>query len=147
MRPAWYRDTQGSLVWNAVVILAVLLPLASLSVDVPEYFRVASHLEQSLATAAQDAANTCLDLKSFSQSGVATLDLPCLRRVAGQRFDQATVSLADAQHAPSLTQVTCHDACQTVTLQGTTTVHVFFALSPAVTLVRTASSRVRMTSG
>ncbi len=147
MHPAWWRDVRGSLVWNAVVILLVFLPVASLAVDVSAYFRVASHLEQSLATAAQDAANTCLDLATFSQVGTATLDLPCLYRVAGQRFEQVTSSLATDQHVPSLTQVACHNDCQTVTLQGTATLHVFFALSPAVTVTRTVSSRVRMTAG
>ncbi len=144
---AWLWDTRGSLVWNASVILFMFLPLASLTVDIPEYLRVASHLEQALATAAQDAANTCLDLEVFSQSGTVTLNAPCLRRVADQRFRQATAPLAASQHAPILVQVRCQDACQTVTLEGTATLHVFFDLSPAVTLSRTATSRARMTAG
>ena len=147
MPAVWFRDTGGSLIWNAAVILLVFLPLASLTVDVPAYLRVASHLEQALATAAQDAANSCLDLSSFSQSGTAILALPCLQQTAQQRFDQATSSLAAAQHRPTLAQVTCHNACQTVTLQGTVAVRVFFALSPAITLTRSATSRTRMTFG
>ncbi len=143
----WFKGTGANLIWNAAVILLVFLPLASLTVDVPAYFQVGSQLEQALATAAQDATNSCLDLPSFSQSGTALLELPCLRQTAQQRFDQATSSLAAAQHGPTLTQITCHSACQTVTLQGTAAVRVFFSLSPAITLTRSATSRVRMTSG
>lgn len=147
MDPAFVRAARGDLVWNALLLLTVFLPLASLTVDVPEYFSAASYLEQALAASSQDAANACLDLQRYSQSGLAALDPHCLRRTAQQRFAQATAELAAMGHRPALVHTACRTHCQEVTLRGTVAVRVFFALSPALTITREATSRARMTAG
>lgn len=147
MDPTWMRDTRGNLVWHTVVLLTVFLPLASLTVDIPEYFKAAAHLEQVLAASAQDATNTCLQLEQYSLTGHAALDAACLARVAQQRFALATAGLRAMRHQPVLVSVTCTDSCRTATLRGTVTLHVFFASSPVLVIAREVSSRTRMISG
>src|SRR5690606_14330801 len=34
----WLQSSRGDMVWNALVLISVLLPLASLTLDVPRYY-------------------------------------------------------------------------------------------------------------
>lgn len=142
-----FFSARASLVWNAIVLMTVFLPLSSLVFDVPQYFAAASKLEMALDAAAQGAANDCLQLAEFSRSGLTGLDEGCLHGQALVRFQELTASLTDAGHGTSLTTIECRDNCQTVFLQGTVAVRVFFSLSPEISISRTASSMVRMTAG
>ncbi len=139
--------TRASLVWNAMVLMTVCLPLSSLILDVPQYFAAAAHLEMALDAAAQGAANDCLSLAEFSQSGMARLDAGCIGTQAQRRFQSLTAPLAAAGHVPMMEEAGCQDSCRMVVLRGTVALRVFFALSPAVTIVRTGSAAVRMTAG
>ncbi len=143
----WVFGTRASLVWNTMVLMTVLLPLSSLVFDVPQYFAAAANLEMALEAAAQGAANDCLQLAAFSQSGMVRLDADCIGNQARRRFESLTGPLAAAGHVPVLTAAECRDSCQTVALRGTTAIRVFFSLSPKITIARTGSSQVRMTAG
>ena len=46
--------------WSALLFTTIVLPLAGLSVDVPEYFRVATQLQGTLDATTQQAVNDCL---------------------------------------------------------------------------------------
>ena len=140
-------STRASLVWNTMVLVTVILPLSSLVFDVPQYYAAATNLEMALDAAAQGAANDCLQLAEFSESGQTRLDEGCVNSQALIRFNDLTEQMADFGHESRLTTVDCRDSCQTVFLQGTTAVRVFFSLSPEIAISRTASSKVRMTTG
>ena len=140
-------NSKASLVWNTMVLMTVFLPLASLVFDVPQYFAAAANLEMALDAAAQEAANDCLQLLSYSQSGTTSLDSSCVASQARRRFQVLTDPMAAAGHVPNLTMVTCSNACRTLHLQGATTIRVLFSLSPPITIIRSSNSQVRMTAG
>ncbi len=146
MMDPFVSGTKANLVWNAMVLMTVLLPLSSLVFDVPQYFAAAANLEMALEATAQGAANDCMRLAAFSQSGTSRLDAGCIDLQARRRFETLTKPLTAAGHAPALTASGCQEGCQTVFVRGVAAIHVFFSLSPAITIVRTGSSKVRMTA-
>ena len=138
---------RGNMVWSALLFITVFLPLASLSVDVPEYFRVATLLQGALDAAAQQAANDCLDLEGFSNTGTARLRADCVPQAAGWRFQSETAGLAAEGHSPSLMSAACVDGCEAVAVQGVVATRVFFSMSPRIRIARAARSDVRMVHG
>ena len=138
---------RGDMVWSALLFITIFLPLASLSVDVPEYFRAATLLQGALDAAAQEAVNDCLDLEGFSNTGTVRLKSGCVPTAAGRRFQSETAHLAAEGHSPSLTSAACVDGCTAVALQGMVSTRVFFSLSPRIHIARTARSDVRMVHG
>ena len=56
------------MVWNALVIVTVLLPLAGLAIDVPRYFALRSRL-QIAADAGAEAAARAVDDPALHQHG------------------------------------------------------------------------------
>ena len=143
----FFTGRAGDMVWSALLFITIFLPLASLSVDVPEYFRVATLLQGALDAAAQEAVNDCLDLEGFSNTGTARLKSACIRQVAGQRFHSETSSLATEGHSPVLTSVSCSQGCKSLEVQGTVSTRVFFSMSPQIRILRAARSDVRMVHG
>lgn len=143
----FFTGQTGDMVWSALLFITIFLPLASLSVDVPEYFRVATLLQGALDAAAQEAVNDCLDLEGFSNTGTARLKSACIRQAAGQRFRSETSSLATEGHSPVLTSVSCSHGCKSLEVQGTVSTRVFFSLSPQIRILRVARSGVRMVHG
>ena len=135
------------MVWSALLFITIFLPLASLSIDVPEYFRVATLLQGALDAAAQEAVNDCLDLEGFSNTGTARLKSACIQQAAGQRFRSETSSLATEGHSSALTSVSCSHGCTSLEVQGTVSTRVFFSLSPQIRILRVAKSDVRMVHG
>lgn len=138
---------RADMVWSAVLFITIFLPLASLSVDVPEYFRVATQLQGALDASAQQAVNDCLDLEGFSNTGTAQLKSTCIQQAAGQRFRSETSGLATGGHSPELTSVACSNGCRSLQVQGVVATRVFFSLSPRIRIVRVARSEVRMVHG
>ncbi len=138
---------KADMVWSALLFITIFLPLASLSVDVPEYFRVATLLQGALDASAQQAVNDCLDLEGFSNTGTARLKSACIQQAAGQRFGSETSSLTTGGHSPVLMSVACSNECRSLQVQGVVSTRVFFSLSPRIRIVRTARSDVRMVHG
>ena len=138
---------KADMVWSTLLFITIFLPLASLSVDVPEYFRVATLLQGALDAAAQEAVNDCLDLEGFSNTGTARLKSTCIRKAAGQRFRSETSGLSVEGHNPVLTAVACTNGCRSLEVQGVVSTRVFFSLSPQIRIARAAQSDVRMVHG
>lgn len=69
----WIRGRSGNMAWTAVILVAVLLPLMSLTIDVPRYFVLRSRL-QSATDAAALAAARCVDRPYYSETGMTRLD-------------------------------------------------------------------------
>ena len=64
----WLLGRRGDMVWNALVIVTVLLPLAGLAIDVPRYFALRSRL-QIAADAGAEAAARAVDIRALHQHG------------------------------------------------------------------------------
>ena len=56
------------MVWNALVIVTVFLPLAGLAIDVPRYFALRSRL-QIAADAGAEAAARQVDIPHYQNTG------------------------------------------------------------------------------
>ena len=61
------------MVWNALVIVTVLLPLAGLAIDVPRYFALRSRL-QIAADAGAEAAARAVDIRHYINTGETRLE-------------------------------------------------------------------------
>ena len=58
----WLVGDEGNMVWHALILITVLIPLASLTIDVPRYYTLRSRL-QLAADAAAESASRCLDFR------------------------------------------------------------------------------------
>lgn len=142
----WLRGRQGDMVWSAVVLVTVMLPLAALTLDIPRYYRLAGQLNQALEAAAQDAALTCMDMAHFEHTGqIRMRDSLCLQVVAEGRFqDNVDEILGRGGMFPQLVAVAYDPARQRVHVEGQAQMDVFFGLTPRITVRRTANSYIRM---
>jgi len=141
---AWLRERRGDMVWIAIVIVTVMLPLASLTMDIPRYFRLSGQLSQALEATGQGVVNTCLDMGHFEQSGQVRLVDVCLYYESGALFVLNTQDLAGRGYQPRLTGIAYSHSTQRLYLEGEGSLSVFFGLTPALTLRRSVESRVRM---
>ena len=66
MPPSLLLVASGDMVWNALVIVTVLLPLAGLAIDVPRYFALRSRL-QIAADAARKRRARQVDIAALSK--------------------------------------------------------------------------------
>ena len=64
---------RGDMVWNALVIVTVLLPLSGLAIDVPRYFALRSRLQAAVDAAAEAAARQ-VDIAHYQNTGETRLD-------------------------------------------------------------------------
>ncbi len=58
----------GDMVWNALIIVTVLLPLSGLAIDIPRYFALRSRLQGAVDAAAEAAARQ-VDIPHFMNTG------------------------------------------------------------------------------
>jgi hypothetical protein len=131
------------MVWSAVILVAVFLPLASLTLDVPRYYVLRSRLQLGADAAAQTAAG-CVDTLHFQNTGETRLDFWCQRSEPYQVFYATVMPLTTAQVNATLVSVTADETADTVTATAYGNIHPFFGLTPAVTLWVEARSRYRM---
>lgn len=141
---SWIADSRADMVWSAIVIVTVMLPLASLTIDIPRYFRLSGQLSQALETTGQGLVNTCLDMGHFEQSGQVRLVDVCLYYESGALFILNTQDLAWRGYQPLLTNFGYNPSTQRLHVEGEGTLTVFFGLTPALTIHRSVESRVRM---
>ncbi len=141
---SWLFGRRGDMVWSAIVIVTVMLPLASLTIDIPRYFRLSGQLSQALETTGQGLVNTCLDMGHFEQSGQVRLVDVCLYYESGALFILNTQDLAWRGYQPLLTNFGYNPSTQRLHVEGEGTLTVFFGLTPAITIRRSVESRVRM---
>ena len=80
------------MVWNALVIVTVLLPLAGLAIDVPRYFALRSRL-QIAADAGAEAAARAVDIRHYINTGETRLEPDRYAGEAAWAFDTAVSDL------------------------------------------------------
>lgn len=139
----WLRQCQGDMVWNALVIITVLLPLASLTIDVPRYFTLRARLQLG-ADAAAAAAARCVDVAHFQNVGETRLRSDCAVTEPGFIFRQATQDLQSKGYTPRLDTIAVDEGDDTVSVAASGTTTLFFGLTPSFSVHVRAVSRFRM---
>ena len=141
----WLHDTRADMVWNALVIVTVLIPLGGLSIDIPRYF----NLRASLATAsdaAAAAAAQCLDIPHFQNTREVRLLPACADAEARTIFAANIADLDAGAYAPRLDDVAIDEVGDSVHVRSSGDIRLMFGLSPAFTVQIEAESRYRMDS-
>ena len=131
------------MVWNALVLISVLLPLASLTLDVPRYYVLRSRL-QLAADAAAEATAQCVDLSHFQNTGETRLEVWCRRSEPGATFQDVVQPLVDKEYQPTLAGVDVDEQNDVVTVRAFGTTRLFFGMTPAIRIEVEAQSRFRM---
>jgi hypothetical protein len=140
---AWLRSRRGDMVWNSLVLVAVLLPLASFTIDVPRYYVLRSRLQLAADAAAQATAQ-CVDMAHFQNTGETRLELGCRQREPHQVFQATVAPLLVRGYTPTLTAVLVDEAADTVTIRAQGATRLFFDLTPPITVRVAARSTFRM---
>lgn len=140
---AWLRDRRGDLVWSTLIIVAVLLPLAGLSLDVPRYFLLRSNLATA-ADAAAAAAAQCLDVSYFQNRGETRLLPACAQAEAQDAFAANLRNLDAATYHPRFVSLSIDEVRDQVVVRAEGDLRLIFGLTPAFTVHIAAASRYRM---
>jgi len=135
------RDRRGDMVWNAIVVAAVALPLLALIIDGVRYFAFRTAL-QNAADAAAAAAVRCVDVRAFQATGVTRLDPACAYPAALDAFFGSTADLLQKGYAVRISEIRVEDDRVSVAVEGT--MRVFFDLSPRLAVRAAAVSMARM---
>ncbi len=96
----WLADRRGDMVWNALIIVTILLPLASLCIDVPRYFILRARL-QAACNAASEGAARAVDIAYFQTTGDTRLDPGQAASNASALFSAGVSSLAGRGYNPA----------------------------------------------
>jgi len=141
----WLRGSSADLVWSSLLVITVLLPLASLTLDVPRYLILRTRLSLAADAVAAGTAR-CVDVLHFQNTGESLLSAPCVNRTSQEIFAESTAGLAAKGFSPSLDGLTIDESADTVTVFTSGTTRLFFQLTPAVTLHVDSMARYRMDS-
>ena len=139
----WVAGRRGDMVWSALVIVTVLLPLAALAIDVPRYFALCSRL-QSAADAAAEAAARAVDVRHYINTGETRLESERYAGEAGWAFETAVTGLRARGYTANLDAVELDEAADAVTTRASGTIRLFYNIAPPVTLHVFATSWYRM---
>ena len=131
------------MIWSSIVLITVLLPLASLTIDVPRYYVLRSRL-QLAADAATEATAQCVDVVHFQHTGETRLQAWCQADEPTLIFQPIVQPLLDKGYRPRLTAVEVDEAADTVTVRAAGETRLFFGLTPPVTLEVSARGGYRM---
>ena len=132
------------MVWNALIIVTVLLPLSGLAIDVPRYFALRSRL-QIAADAAAEAAARQVDIPHYVGSGETRLDPATYAGEAAWAFDTAVADLRACGYTANLDGVDLDETADAVSTHASGTIRLFYNVSPPVILHVSATSWYRMT--
>ena len=141
----WLHDTRADMVWNALVIVTVLIPLGGLSIDIPRYF----NLRASLATASDAAAAAgaqCLDIPHFQNTREVRLLPNCVEAEARTVFAANVADLDAGAYSPRLDDISVDEGEDSVAVRSSGDIRLMFGLTPAFTVNIEAESRYRMDS-
>ena len=136
-------NDSGDMVWQTVVLVSVLLPLASLCIDIPRYFTLRSRLQLALDGATQAAAQ-CVDMRHFQNVGETRLLPDCVQNESRAVFTLATQDLQSKGYQPAHTNILVADQVDQVSGSANGTTTLFFGLSPQFTVEVASVSLVRM---
>jgi hypothetical protein len=134
------EDVRGDMIWGTIIVASVLLPLASLSIDVPRYYTLRSTL-QSAADAAAEGASRCVNGPVFENMGEDFLYASCVGREAVSRFYGTANSLAGKGFSYRIVGVSLGYRSVTVRAEGSA--RVFFGILPGFTVHVQATSNYR----
>ena len=133
------------MVWNALVVVTVLLPLSGLAIDAPRYFNLRSRLQAAVDAAAEAAARQ-VDIVHYQNTGETRLDVGRYGDEAHWAFETAVTSLRARGYTASFANLSVDDATAAVTASASGTVRLFYNLTPPVTVRVSATSWYRMTA-
>ncbi len=137
----WMTGKRGDMVWNALVIVTVMIPLMGLTVDIPRYFILRTTLQNAADAAAEAAAQT-LDAGAFINEG--DVSLASYATDSATRVFYATAApAADRGYAISLDGVSIDERADEVTVTASGRLRYLFGLTPEVTISVQAASRFR----
>ena len=143
MLARWLRGRRGDMVWNAVILFTVFLPLASLAVDVPRYYILRSRLQGGVDAAAEAAVRS-LDVRAWRDGGEVRFDRDRALYEAATVFFATTAPLLSKGYVVSLDEITLDEANDTATVRASGTTRLFFGLSPEVTVRVTGHAKARI---
>ena len=133
----------GDMVWNALVIVTVLLPLSGLAIDVPRYFLLRSRLQVAVDAAAEAAARQ-VDIAHYQNTGETRLDPDTYGGEAHWAFETAVTDLRARGYTASFDTLSVDEAADAVTVDASGTIRLFYNLTPPVTVRVSATSWYRM---
>lgn len=136
--------SRGDMVFNALVIVAVLLPLASMTIDVPRYLIMRARLQTAANNAAEAAASQCIRTDVFRNTGQVVLDTACAWNAAGDVFSETASPMASKGYSLSLDGMHVDQADHHVDVSASGTTMVFFGTFPGKRVHVRARSRFRM---
>lgn len=139
----WISGGDGNMVWHGMVLVAVLLPLASLTIDVPRYYSLRTRL-QLAADGSAEASARCLDFLHFQNIGESRLLPDCVTRDSSTIFGLATQDLAAKGYQPTLGSVLVDESLDTVAVDASGRTTLFFGMTPAFAVEVRAVSSFRM---
>ena len=137
----WMAGKKGNMVWNALVIVTVMIPLMGLTVDIPRYFILRSTLQNAADAAAEAAAQT-LDAGTFINAGDVSLASYAVDS-AYSTFNAVAAPVAAKGYAISLNGVSVDEGANEVVVTASGSLRYLFGLTPEVTISVQATSRFR----
>lgn len=140
---SWLRDRRADMVWNAIIVAFVMVPIASLTVDVPRYFILKSRL-QAAADAAAQAAVQQVDIAAFQESGEISLRDDYAAE-AHRVFADAAQAMSLGGYSARIVGIGMGD--HEVTVRAAGDMRLLFGMTPRVTVSAEATSRYRMVTG
>ncbi len=139
----WLCGRAGDMVWNALVIVTVLLPLSGLAIDVPRYFALRSRLQAAVDASAEAAARQ-VDIAHYQNTGETRLDTDTYGGEAHWAFETAVTDLRARGYTASFENLSVDEAADAVTVDASGTIRLFYNLTPPVTVRVSATSWYRM---
>ena len=139
----WLLGRTGDMVWNALVIVTVLLPLSGLAIDVPRYFALRSRLQIAADAGAEAAART-VDIRHYINTGETRLEPDRYAGDAAWAFETAVADLRARGYTATLDGVDLDEAADAVSTRASGTIRLFYNLTPPVTVRVGATSWYRM---
>jgi len=134
---------RGDMVWNALVIVTVLLPLSGLAIDVPRYFALRSRLQIAADAGAEASART-VDIRHYINTGETRLEPDRYAGEAAWAFDTAVADLRARGYTATLDGVDLDEGADVVATRASGTIRLFYNLTPPVTVHVGATSWYRM---
>ena len=139
----WLRGRRGDMVWNALVIVTVFLPLAGLAIDVPRYFALRSRL-QIAADAGAEAAARQVDIPHYQNTGETRLNVDTYPGEAHWAFETAVTNLRAHGYTATFDNLSVDEVADAVTVDASGTIRLFYNLLPPVTVHTSATSEYRV---
>jgi Flp pilus assembly protein TadG len=129
------------MVWNALIIVTVMIPLMGFTLDIPRYFILRSTLQNAADAAAESAAQT-LDAAAFINAGDVKLSSYAAQS-ANKTFYAAAAPMTAKGYALSLDGVSIDEGKDAVSATAHGDIRYLFGLTPSVSIRVQAQSRYR----